>query len=262
MPQRTPHLLKVVIAVTTLWIFFSQPEELSKSKLAESTWTTPVNFPPIIQAQTGSEAGYISYVAPLLSSAPEPPSQSSQISRLLLDEALIPLYSNMPPGLLDFVVEVANGEKDLVRGVFVQDVLALQVVQQPPKDAADVTEEFGFATQFQSAAHYGVIGLLAHNYLSGQLFYHLEVGQTVYLVMGDGKTQRYIVNEIARYKKMDPSSLRSNLVDLSDGKTYTTPQVFTRYYRKPHKVTFQTCLEGEGRLNWGLIFITAVPVEE
>jgi hypothetical protein len=139
--------------------------------------------------------------------------------------------------------------------------MTLPVVQQPDKNPAYVSEEDGTVTQFESAARYGITGLLAHNYLSGELFYNINIGQEVVIVMGDGETRHYRVSGIFSFKKLSPDNLRSILVDLQDGKTLTTAQVFGRFYRGDHKVTFQTCLEGEGKLNWGLTFFVADPVD-
>jgi hypothetical protein len=38
-------------------------------------------------------------------------------------------------------------------------------------------------------------------------------------------------------------------------------EVFNKFYRGEPHVTFQTCLEGEGRLDWGLLFVVAQPLE-
>jgi hypothetical protein len=172
-----------------------------------------------------------------------------------------PSVENLSPAFKRFIEEVADGHAGSVRGVYVAGVLALPVVQQPAGDIAFVSNLLGTATQFQSAAQYGVTGLLAHNYLSGALFYGLSIGQEVRIVFGDGSYRRYQVQKIDRFKKLTPSSLQSDLIDLSTGATRTTNQVFDQYYRGQHRLTFQTCLESKGISNWGLTFIIATPLD-
>lgn len=80
----------------------------------------------------------------------------------------------------------------MVRGVYVPEVLALLVQQQPAGDPGFVSSMEGIVTQFEYAAQSGVTGLIAHNYLSGELFFNLEIGQEVFIVYGDGSVLQYI----------------------------------------------------------------------
>jgi len=159
-----------------------------------------------------------------------------------------------------FVKRVSNGQSGVIRGVFVPGQFALSVIQQPENNATFVSNKHDLITQFEKAARNGVTGLLAHNYLSGRLFYQLASGQEVFVVYGDGAIQRYRVTGIHRFQKLNPSSLRSNLVDLSTGEVLTTAQVFNRFYRGDHHLTFQTCLEEEQQWDWGLTFFLATPI--
>lgn len=163
--------------------------------------------------------------------------------------------------LYQFISQVTDTKsgKNTPAGVQVSGVFALPIIQQPKGDETFVSMELGKATLFQSAVKNGVTGLLAHNFLSGELFYHLVLGQTVHLVYQDGTVKNYQVEEISRFQKLDPASLRSELVELSTGKHLTTAQVFKRYYVGNDRITFQTCLENEGISNWGLLFVVAVP---
>lgn len=159
-----------------------------------------------------------------------------------------------------FIAQVSDDQtRDSLRGVHVAGALALRVEQQPVGEAIYVSSLRGVATQFRSAAQNGVTGLLAHNYLSGKLFYRLKLGQEVHLVYGSGALKSYRVAKIERYQKLDPGSLRSDLIELRTGKRLTTDQVFKRYYSGSDHVTFQTCLANEGISNWGLTFIVAEP---
>ncbi len=169
------------------------------------------------------------------------------------------LYS---PAFIRFIDKVADGQKGVIKGVYVAGIFALPVVQQPEGEWAFVSEESGIVTEFQSAARNGVTGLLAHNYLSGALFYKLKVGKEVRIVYGDKEIKRYQIVGIYRFQKLTPGSPQSELIDLDTNEQVTTEDVFNRFYRGGHKVTFQTCLEAHGHSNWGLTFTVAMPIEE
>jgi hypothetical protein len=160
----------------------------------------------------------------------------------------------------DFVTQVSNGQKDVIRAVYVPGIFALPIIQQPENNPIFVSNKHDRVTQFQSAARYGVTGLLAHNYLAGSLFYKLAPGHEVLIVYGDGSIQRYQVVSIHYYQKLKPTNLYSNLIDLSTGQELSTAEVFRRFYRGEHRVTFQTCLGRNGRLDWGFLFVVAVPL--
>ena len=74
------------------------------------------------------------------------------------------------PSLNNFVDNLFNGQAKSARGVYVPGFMALPIVQQPSGNTGFVSEQPGTATQFQLAQRYGVLGLLAHNYLSGREF--------------------------------------------------------------------------------------------
>ncbi len=164
------------------------------------------------------------------------------------------------PEFSRFIRQVADGQANFVRGVYVEGVMALRVVQQPAKDWAYVSGVLGNATQFQNAANNGVTGLLAHNYLSGKLFYDLKMGDQIGVVYGDGSVKKYRVSGSYKYQKLDPVDLSSKLVDLSTNNTVTSGQVFQKFYAGSDHVTFQTCLEKYGISTWGLYFVVAQPV--
>jgi hypothetical protein len=260
LPSKTPTPVAFFFAFLAISFIQFIPQYNQPDKSIDIPAADPSPTPPIIQAQTGRGEA-LEAIVPLERTTPtkfgrNAPLQPKQPDLLAAAEEL-----GVPPALQKFINQVTDGQSEVVRGVFVPGVLTLPVVQQPHKNPAYVSEEYDTVTQFQSADKYGVTGLLAHNYLSGELFYNIAINQEVVIVMGDGATRRYRVTGIYRFKKLSPDNLRSNLIDLSDGKTQTTSQVFSRFYRGDHKVTFQTCLEGEGKLNWGLTFIVAVPIE-
>jgi hypothetical protein len=170
-------------------------------------------------------------------------------------------YHEASTDLLSFIGEVFNGQAGEVRGVHVDGVFSLPVFQQPDGDIAYVSDNLGEVTEFQSAARNNVIGLLAHNFLSGDLFYNLELGHEVIIVYGDGAIRRYQVYEFQQFERLDRVDLRSDFIELETGLTLTSDEVFSRFYRGQHKVTFQTCLKRYGISNWGLQFAVAAPLD-
>jgi hypothetical protein len=207
-------------------------------------------------------------VSPAQAQAPEPdlPETSNQNAVDLADKLtpghLTASAANQLADIHNFVTQISNGRKDMLRGVYVPGIMALPIIQQPENNPIFVSNKHDLVTQFQSAARNGVTGLLAHNYLAGSLFYKLAPGQEVLIIHGDGSIQPYRVVSIHRFQKLRPSSLHSNLVDLSTGQGLPGAQVFRRFYRGEHRVTFQTCLARNGRLDWGFLFVVATPVVE
>lgn len=171
-----------------------------------------------------------------------------------------PAGISVPPALRGFIHLVSDGQTSVVRGLFVTGKMALRVVQQPANDWSFVSAELGDATQFQRAALNGVIGLLAHNYLSGRTFYRVKQGDRVEVVYGDGTVKSYQVSGTYRYQKIDPADLSSSLVDLSNGVVVSSGQVFERFYNGADHLTLQTCLEKDGLSTWGLYFVVALPM--
>lgn len=166
------------------------------------------------------------------------------------------------PNLDQFIHDIGDGSSSQILGVYVPDVLALKVGQQPSNQGGYVTGQPGQVTQFRLAQQRGVAGFLAHNYLSGEEFYDLWPGMPVYLIYGDGYMQKYIVISRSPFQKLSPGHPRSNYIDISTGEVRTTLQVFNQFYTGDHHLTFQTCLEAEGLSNWGLFFVVAVPVDD
>lgn len=169
---------------------------------------------------------------------------------------------NNLPAFAEFSKSVQNNKANDLRGVYVPGVLALPVVQQPSNNASYVSNRDGEATQFRMASQFGNIGLLAHNHLSGRFFSQLAVGQEVRLVYGDGKVETFIVAEVLKYQALQPNSPYSEFRSLDDNKTLTAEQMFKRVYFGDRHVTFQTCIEKDGSLSWGRLFVIAIPKAE
>ena len=163
------------------------------------------------------------------------------------------------PEFTEFSNSVENGDKSVLRGVYVSNVLATPVVQQPVDNAGYVSSTDGMLTQFSLPSQFGNVGLLAHNTLSGKFFFQLEVGQEVRLVYGDGRVEYFIIQRILQYQALQPNSPYSNFRDLSSDEILTAEQVFRKVYTGDRHVTFQTCIAANGISTWGRIFVIATP---
>lgn len=168
------------------------------------------------------------------------------------DEAALPEF-------VDFKKTVQNNDASALRGVYVPDVLALPVTQQPAGNAGYVSSKEGEVTQFDMAAHFGNVGLLAHNHRSGRLFPQLALGQEVRLVYGNGTVEYFVITKILPFQALEPTSLYSNFRDLANDEILTAEQLFNKVYRGERHVTFQTCIANAESLSWGRLFIIAIP---
>jgi hypothetical protein len=163
------------------------------------------------------------------------------------------------PDFADFSRSVQNGDANVLRGVYVRDVLALPVVQQPLDRPYYVSNREGEATQFGMASQYGNIGLLAHNTLSGKVFSKLYTGQQVRLVYGDGRVEEFVVANILRLQASMPESVSSSFYNLDRNETLSAGEMFNRAYVGKRRLIFQTCIEANGNTSWGRLFIIALP---
>lgn len=163
------------------------------------------------------------------------------------------------PKFSDFSTLVENGNVNVLSGVYVPNVLALPIVQQPTGDSGYVSGHDDQATQFAMASQYGNIGLLAHNYLSGKLFSRLVIGEEVRLIYGDGKVEYFVITEVMRYQALDPYSQWSSFRNLDNYDVLSTEQMFNRAYAGDRHVTFQTCIATDGNSSWGRLFVIAIP---
>ncbi|MEJ2153534.1 MAG: hypothetical protein P8Y29_11490, partial [Gemmatimonadota bacterium] len=110
------------------------------------------------------------------------------------------------PILTDFVSTLSYQATDQIVGVYVPETFAFPVVQQPENDPAYVSPAPNVITQFQLASDFGTTGFLAHNTLSGARFSDLHSGQTIFLIMGDGSIQTYLITATHRYQALTPTS--------------------------------------------------------
>jgi hypothetical protein len=174
--------------------------------------------------------------------------------------ASTPIYHS--PQLDAFVANETNGQAGQVVGVFIPNEFSLPVVQQPDGQPNFVAVQDNEVTQFSAPEAYGVIGLLAHNFLSGRYFFHLKTNEDVIIIYGDGHRDSYIITDIRRYQALSPESPYSNFRDLDDPAqpVMTASQLFSRVYTQPNEVVLQTCIGANGDPSWGRLFITAEKV--
>lgn len=164
------------------------------------------------------------------------------------------------PGLGDFAFRLVNGDPQTVVGIYVEDLFALPVTQQPTDQPAYVSDQQDLLTQFRMAANNGVIGILAHNFLSGSYFFHLNEGDEIVVIFGDGTAELYHVSHSESFQALDPANPQSDFISLngSDQAEITSSELFQRVYSTNGSLVFQTCIETNGISSWGRLFITAV----
>ena len=166
------------------------------------------------------------------------------------------------PTLAQFSRSVHNGDTNVLRGVYVANVLNLPVVQQPVNHPYYVSNRNGEITQFAMASRYGSTGLLAHNTLSGRSFSNLSIGQQVQLVFGDGTVESFEIRQILRFQALEPENVSSSFRNLDRNETISAAEMFNRAYVSEDRLVFQTCIEAEGNVSWGRLFVIAVPKEK
>lgn len=165
------------------------------------------------------------------------------------------------PAFEEFATSVVNGQPMVARGVYVTDTLALAIEQQPVGNAAYITYAPDEVTQFQSAAYFGVTGLLAHNHLAGAQFFNLDLDQEINIIYGDGAYRAYRITAQHRFQALDPNNPNSQFVDLETGATLSALEVFNQMYTSTDQVVFQTCIAQNGNASWGRLFVIATPIE-
>jgi hypothetical protein len=166
------------------------------------------------------------------------------------------------PNFSDFLHSVQTGEANVVRGVYVPNVMAYRVAQQPLDNPGFLSNQEDRVTQFRMAANYGTVGLVAHNYLAGASFFELEIGNEVRVVYGDGRVETFVVYEVLEYQALQPNSPYSSFRNVDADETLTVNQMFKRVYMSDGHVTFQTCIEKDGLSTWGRLFVIAIPKAE
>ena len=166
------------------------------------------------------------------------------------------------PSLDAFVEEVRNGQADELRGIYIPEILAAPIVQQPAQHDEFVSPLQNIVTQFGLASRVGSVGLLAHNYLAGETFFLLTQNQEFYLVYGDGAVSTFLVKETLRYQALDPTSTTSTFRDWENGGLLTARELFSMVYERPGQVILQTCISADTSPSWGRLFVIAEPYSD
>ena len=166
------------------------------------------------------------------------------------------------PLLNVFVSQVKNGQSDQLRGVYIPEILAAPVVQQPAGNPGFVSPRQNILTQFSLASQFGSTGLLAHNGLAGASFSQLEADQKIYLIYGDGQISTFVVTKILRYQALEPNSTSSKFIDLDTHDALKASEVFSNVYSRQGQVVFQTCISVGDEPSWGRLFVIAEPYSQ
>lgn len=255
----TPALLATEEALPVLPIALSTEPPVIETEVpvvdgipveAVAAVTEPQPTEAAVEA-AGDAAGDAQVEAAIPAAAP-PPAEAAQA----------PIAQGELPTLEEFAAGLVNGQAQAVVGYYAPGLSALPVRQQPFGDGDYISDEYGTVTQYGKPAGYGVIGLLAHNTLSGREFFYLGQNQDVFLVYGDGRTQRYRITRIHEYQALSPYDTRSDFVDLSNpgGPLLTHSEVFQRVYTQNGTLVLQTCIEANGEPTWGRLFVIAEPL--
>jgi hypothetical protein len=180
---------------------------------------------------------------------------------MLPSQALAKDIPTALPNLNTFIETVKDGDAATLRGVYVPNVMAFSVEQQPSGYAGYVSTADSIVTQFSIATQVGNVGLLAHNTHAGAYFSGIAQGNLIVLVYGDGHTETFMAQSIQRYQALDPLNPYSQFKDLETQTMFTAEELFNKVYRGDYHLTLQTCIENNGNASWGRLFIVAAPVD-
>jgi hypothetical protein len=161
----------------------------------------------------------------------------------------------------DFSKTMNVSKSGTMAAVYVPNLFAYKIVQQPASDPTYVSPLPETTTNFGPAAQYGTIGLVAHNYLAGAMFSKLGLGTIVDIVNSDGAVRKYSVTDVAHFQALSPNDPYSSFVDLEKGARLSSNDLFSRMYMGGNKVVMQTCISAQGISSWGRLFVTATPAQ-
>jgi hypothetical protein len=119
-----------------------------------------------------------------------------------------------------------------------------------------ITRENTVVTQYNSVKE--SVGLLAHNYKVGRMFYKLRVNDELTLIYSDNSLEVYRITEILQYKIENPTDLQSFFIDTKDNTRISPKDLFNLIYSKENRLILQTCISTISEPNWGRLFVIAV----
>jgi hypothetical protein len=160
----------------------------------------------------------------------------------------------------EFIDAIKNGDKKRIVGIYVENKLALRVIYQPANDPGFVSSNIGVATYF--LLPYTVArnhGFLAHNFLSGGLFFGLKLGDIVQVIWGDGSYDDFEILKLREFQALSPNSTKSDFIDLSTGEKVNANTLFIEIYKGKFHIALQTCISRDNEGSWGRLFILAPP---
>ncbi len=164
--------------------------------------------------------------------------------------------------LAEFIETVYNGKSSQVVGIYIEDKLAMPIVQQPKGDHAFISSLDNTLTQFGLPGDYGVLGILAHNTEAGEAFYDLELGDEVVVVYGNGTTDRYEISNDEVWQAFNPQDpYNGSFQSLDTNRTLSLRELFIETYTTPETLVFQTCYAKGNNLQWGRLFVTATLID-
>lgn|GEM_PF-612356 len=169
-----------------------------------------------------------------------------------------------PDNFSSFINMVAtNRNSNQVVGIYQHSLLKAPVVQQPSNLPGYVSSEADKVTQFSLPKQFGVTALLAHNYLIGQNFHKITIGSYITVIYGNRKTEIFQVADIREYQALSPNSPYSSFINVADrsNKKITANTLFYDIYTQKDRLVLQTCIERDGDLSWGRLFIIASRVD-
>ena len=109
----------------------------------------------------------------------------------------------------------------MINNLVIIIIWIIAIVDQPADQWNWISDQSGQATIFTLPAEWGTIGLLAHDYLSGKLFYDARVGD---MIIYNGQ-----IYQVAETRSI--------------GEDYSRPQAFNEIYLIPNRLILQTCLD-------------------
>lgn len=189
------------------------------------------------------------------------------IKNILFINVLFLLFTFIPntnvragniPDINTFKETVSNGNSEEIRGIYVSNLMAYTVVQQPIGNLGYVSSEKSVVTQFNIPKN---IGLLAHNFYAGKIFPNVKVGDIIILIYGDGRSESFEVSDVQSYQALEPRNPYSNFKELESRDMYSADKLFNKVYQGEYHLTLQTCIQNGSELSWGRLFIIAYPVE-
>ena len=135
----------------------------------------------------------------------------------------------------------------------------LAIIDQPAGRSAFVSEQPDTLTSFRAASKNGVYGFLAHNFLAGQKFSNLKIGQRVTINDDKGRQRRYKIKKVDKFQALDPKNPRGDFLNLKSDQVLSAKALFEYIYTGGHHLVLQTCISKDGNDEWGRMFISAEP---